>query len=184
MRVLQERTLQRINGEDSVPLDVRILVTTKTTLDKLVTQGSFRQDLYYRLSGLEIALPPLRDRGTDALMLFMHFLHSSGHSAELSPGLMSDILSHDWPGNVRELANAAERFASGLTVFSNHEIPRNDSLAVRVAQFEKGMIEAALTQNKGSLKGAMLDLDIPRKTLYDKMTRHGISKDDFASEDR
>jgi len=80
---------------------------------------------------------------------------------------------------VRELRSAAERYASGLTVFAIEDAQRKDSLAARVAQFEKSLIEASLKQNSGSVKRTMLDLDVPRKTLYDKLNKHSINREDF-----
>ena len=183
LRVLQERTLERINGTAQVPLNLRIITTTKVDLLALVSAGNLREDLYYRLSGAVLHVPPLRERGTDAVMLFIRFLAEQGVSDEIAPGLMSDLLSHDWPGNVRELRNAANRFVNGLSVFSQSDQHRKDSLAARVASFEKGLIEASLTQNEGSVKRTMLDLDVPRKTLYDKMSKHNIRKEDFISDD-
>jgi len=178
-RVVQERSLERINGASVVPLDLRIIATTRVNLSDLVREGSFREDLFYLLSGVRLDVPPLRLRGADSVLLFDHFIKQLGSEAEISPSLMSDLLSHDWPGNIQELHNAAQRYATGLGVFSAGDVDRKNSLAARVADFEKSLIEAALEQNSGSLKGAMLDLDVPRKTLYDKITKHGIDKDKF-----
>jgi len=182
LRVLQERKLERINSPTVQPLNLRVIATTKVNLLDKVKDGSFREDLFYRLSGVEIRLPPLRDRGTDAVLLFTHFLAELKFSTDISPGLMSDILSHDWPGNVRELRNAANRYEAGLGIFTNEEMDRKNSLAARVASFEKSLIELTLAQNAGSLKRTMLDLDVPRKTLYDKMNRHNISKEQFSQD--
>ncbi len=183
LRVLQERAFERINGEVLIPLDIRIIATTKVNLDGAVADGAFREDLYYRLSGVELPIPPLRERGIDTVLLFDRFLSEYGSDAEIPPGLMSDLLSHDWPGNVRELRNAASRYASGLSVFALNDAQRKNSLAARVAGFEKDLIEAALAHNAGSIKRTMLDLDVPRKTLYDKITKHGIEKKDFNPKD-
>ncbi len=182
LRVLQERTLERVNSSAEVVLDIRILATTKTDLSVLVEANTFRQDLYYRLNGAVVAVPPLRARGADPVILFEYFLQQqSSDTSEVSPSLMSDLLSHDWPGNVREVQNAANRLAAGLAVFdsgfSGNE--RRNSLAARVAEFEKGLIEATLSHHQGSVKRTMLDLDVPRKTLYDKMTRHGLRKENY-----
>jgi len=182
LRVLQERTLERENGNSVVTLDIRILATTKTELSVLVEDGAFREDLYYRMNGAVIIVPPLRDRGADPVILFEYFLQQhAGDTKEVSPSLMSDLLSHDWPGNVRELQNAANRRAAGLAIFAdeNSGNERRNSLSARVTDFEKGLIEATLTHHQGSIKRTMLDLDVPRKTLYDKMTRHGLRKEDY-----
>ncbi len=181
LRVLQERTFERVNSNSGLPLDIRILATTKSDLGMLVKNQQFRQDLYYRLNGAVIVVPPLRERSADPVMLFEHFLQQQPDSSvDVTPSLMSDLLSHDWPGNVRELQNAANRFAAGLSVFDeSRDNERRNSLSARVADFERGLIEATLTHHQGSVKRTMLDLDIPRKTLYDKMTRHGLRKEDY-----
>lgn len=183
LRVLQERVLERINGGQAVSLDIRIIATTKVDLVNAIKNGHFREDLYYRLSGVELVVPPVRNRGTDSVLLFSRFLADNGANTDISPSLMSDILSHDWPGNVREIRNAADRYAAGLTVFAQDSAPRKNSLAARVAEFEKGLIESSLMQNDGSVKRTMLDLDVPRKTLYDKMSKYDISKDQFKPND-
>ena len=181
LRVLQERTLERVNSSNEIPLDIRVLATTKTDLAEQVKDHRFRQDLYYRLNGAVLVVPPLRERGADPVMLFEHFLQQQAdNTQEVTPSLMSDLLSHDWPGNVRELQNAANRFAAGLSVFDESSAQeRRNSLSARVADFEKGLIEATLAHHQGSVKRTMLDLDVPRKTLYDTMTRHGLRKEDY-----
>ena len=184
LRVLQERTLERVNGNTEVALDIRILATTKADLSSLVEQGTFRSDLYYRLNGAVLTVPPLRERAADPVILFEHFLRQqSSATTEVSPSLMSDLLSHDWPGNVRELQSAANRLAAGLAVFNDQPEgqTRKNSLSAQVAAFEKDLIEAALSHNQGSIKRTMLDLDVPRKTLYDKMTRHNLRREPFQS---
>lgn len=181
LRVLQERSIERINGSEEVPLDIRIIAATKVDLQALVAEGNFREDLFYRLNGATLTIPPLRERSADPVILFERFLRLQGASVKITPGLMSDLLSHDWPGNVRELQNAAQRHASGLYIFSEDEPgrTRSDSLASRVAEFEKGLIEATLAQNNGSIKCTVIDLDVPRKTLSDKMNKYGLSRESY-----
>ncbi|MBX2882364.1 MAG: sigma-54 dependent transcriptional regulator [Granulosicoccus sp.] len=192
LRVLQERTVERVNGSQEIPLDIRVIATTKVDLRRMATEGTFREDLYYRLNGMSLNIPPLRERGADPVILFERFLQQAQQEGEaagvpaleaVTPSLMSDLLSHDWPGNVRELQHAAERFAAGLSIFSadENQTIRSDSLSVRVASFEKDLIEATLAHHKGSIKRTMLELDVPRKTLYDKMTKYGINKEKYVS---
>lgn len=187
LRVLQERTVQRVNGIDEIPFDARIFAATKSDLTDLVAQGKFREDLFYRLNVVTLTVPPLRDRGADSVILFEHFLQtntgSEQESGSITAELMSDLLSHDWPGNVRELKNAADRYSAGLQVFGGddeqEQRSRANSLSVRVADYEKGLIEATLAHNKGSIKRTMLDLDVPRKTLHDKMSKYNIDREQF-----
>jgi len=145
LRVLQERKLERVNSMDEIELDLRVLATTKADLATLVEQGLFRQDLFYRLNGVTISIPPLRDRGADPVILFEQFLNQRtdiNDNYKVTTDEMSELMSHDWPGNVRELINVTERFAAGLSLFGQSDKrSRADSLSARVANFEKGLIE-------------------------------------------
>lgn len=120
LRLLQERVVERLGGNQLIPLDIRIIAATKEDLRQSADQGRFRADLYYRLNVAPLRIPPLRGRGEDALVLFQHFADeaSARHGLpphELQPGQRALLLRHSWPGNVRELQNAAERFAPGLS---------------------------------------------------------------------
>lgn len=108
LRVIQERELQRLGGSDTIPLDVRIITATHKNLTKLVTDGKFRQDLYYRLLGLPIELPPLRERGNDIILLAKHFVNEFCRENEMDAKDISEeakkmLLSYHFPGNIREL---------------------------------------------------------------------------------
>ncbi|MEE9333821.1 MAG: sigma-54 dependent transcriptional regulator [Granulosicoccaceae bacterium] len=183
LRFLQDRSIERVNTVNEITLDIRVLATTKADLSNLVKEGKIRQDLYYLLTGSTISMPPLRERGADPVILFERNVRArlpAESTYAVSTDLMAELLSHDWPGNVRELANAAERYAAGLSVFSHdNNNARSNSLSARVANFEKGLIEASLTQNQGSIKRTMLDLDVPRKTLHDKMSKYDIQRTDY-----
>ncbi|MFW5931624.1 MAG: sigma 54-interacting transcriptional regulator [Desulfohalobiaceae bacterium] len=114
LRVLQEGEIDRVGGTGSVPVDVRVMATTNRDLEEYVAQGSFRQDLYYRLNVIPLHLPPLRDRPQDILLLARHFLQSFARAysrsvPEISPQARQWLLEHDWQGNVRELQNLMER---------------------------------------------------------------------------
>ena len=119
LRMLQERVVERLGGNQLIPLDIRVIAATKEDLRQAADQGRFRADLYYRLNVAPLRIPPLRERGEDALMLFQHYADeaSARHGLpphELQPAQRALLLRHTWPGNVRELQNAAERFALGL----------------------------------------------------------------------
>ncbi len=114
LRVLQERTLERLGGNQPVPVDVRVLAATNRNLRQAVADGSFREDLFYRLSVIELRLPPLRERREDIPLLAMCFLDRyaaryNSPARALSPAALSDLAARDWPGNVRELQHAVER---------------------------------------------------------------------------
>ncbi|MEZ9651723.1 sigma-54-dependent transcriptional regulator [Vibrio sp. nBUS_14] len=191
LRVLQERVIERVGSNGLVPLDIRVIAATKVDLKKAAEEGTFRQDLYYRLNVVTLDLPPLRSRQEDIPALFHHFLLvAAARYGKTAPALpqkeLHALLAHDWPGNVRELRNSAERFTLlgklaqlGNGANSGIHSDASISLSDQVTEFEKAVIERALIENEGSIKLTMSQLNIPRKTLYDKMQRYQIDKDNF-----
>jgi len=120
LRVLQNRTIERLGGTRTVPINVRVLAGTKRDLKQMVTEGKFREDLYYRLNVLPVVLPPLRERREDIPVLMEHFLRQyfrkSGEDApRVSDAVLQAFMRYSWPGNVRELENACERIAQTCT---------------------------------------------------------------------
>jgi DNA-binding NtrC family response regulator len=113
LRVLQERRFERVGGTESIEVDVRVVAATNRSLRKLVKQGKFREDLYYRLNVVKIDLPPLRDRAEDIPLLAMHFAQKyappGGEPLKIAPQAMDAMLQYRWPGNIREVENAIER---------------------------------------------------------------------------
>jgi DNA-binding NtrC family response regulator len=198
LRVLQEGTLRRVGGADEAAVDVRVVATTKMRLDDAVQERRFRQDLFYRLRGLEIVLPPLRQRGDDVLLLAQHFVNVlAGKSGEVaksfSPGALTCLRRYAWPGNVRELWRVVE---SSLVLCRAPEVgvehlptflaegeaatrpyvlhlqnPKNVRLAELVEQFEDDVIQWALAQANGQQARAADLLGIPRTTLQSKLGR-------------
>jgi len=191
LRLLQERVVERLGGNQLIPLDIRIIAATKEDLRQSADQGRFRADLYYRLNVAPLRIPPLRERGEDALILFQHFADeaSSRHGLpahSLQPAHRALLLRHDWPGNVRELQNAAERFALGLELALDNGTSENldaqiasgsGGLSEQVEHFEKSLIAAELARSHNSLRSRAAALGIPRKTLHDKLRKHGLSFD-------
>ena len=124
LRVLQEKTFERVGGNESITVDVRMVAATNKDLTTEVRERRFREDLYYRLNVVHIEMPPLRLRGQDVVVLADHFLRKFARENHrqiegLSPGARAKLLAHRWPGNVRELENAMERavvFTEGDTV--------------------------------------------------------------------
>jgi len=177
LRVLQERQIERLGENHLRPLDLRIIATSKTDLRRRIEEGSFRSDLYFRLAGAEITLPPLRNLGPDIALIFTHYATLAARRYGRDPRppdftLRRDLMRHDWPGNVRELRLAAERHALGLEVAL--ALPDAPTLAERVADYEAREIRAALDRARGQTERAAQDLGLPRRTLADKMTRYGI----------
>ncbi|PSS57021.1 sigma-54 dependent transcriptional regulator [Pseudomonas sp. BBP2017] len=189
LRVLQEQKLERLGANQSISVDLRIIAATKPDLLEEARAGRFREDLAYRLNVAELRLAPLRERREDIPLLFEHFARLAaeriGRSApRLSGAHLGRLLSHDWPGNVRELANAAERHALGLGEPSIAQLDPGQSLAAQQEAFEAQCLRAALSRHKGEIKAVMEELQLPRRTLNEKMQRHGLLREDFLDADR
>ena len=190
LRLLQERVVERLGGNQQIALDIRIIAATKEDLRQAADLGRFRADLYYRLNVAPLRIPPLRERGEDILVLFQHFADAAstrhglaGHA--LQPAQRALLLRHAWPGNVRELQNAAERFALGLELaLDNQEataapqtyLPTaNAGLSEQVENFERSLIAAELARSHSSMRSLAEALGLPRKTLHDKLRKHGLN---------
>jgi len=192
LRVLQERSLERLGSNNLIPLDLRVVAASKVDLLSAAEGGQFRKDLYYRLNVVCLEVPPLRQRRDDITLLFHHFLLVAGHRYQKEvptpcASQMRTLLSYEWPGNVRELRNLAERYVllghqfgfSLEKLLSGQNKAQPQSLPQQVECFERSLIEQALAGASGSIKEVMATLAIPRKTLYDKMQKHGLDKSDY-----
>jgi two-component system NtrC family response regulator len=189
LRVLQERTVTPVGGK-SVAVDVRILAATHRDLAQAVREEKFREDLFYRLGVVPVALPPLRDRLADILPLAEHFLALAGGGKRLSAEAAARLLAHPWPGNVRELRNAIERVA----VLARHAVLSAEDfsflaappgpttatdwldgdLPTAVARLEEEMLRRALAATAGNRADAARRLGIHRQLLYEKMKKYGV----------
>lgn len=192
LRVLQERQIERLGSNQLLPLDIRVVAATKIDLKEAAERAEFRRDLYYRLNVVTLEVPPLRARREDIPMLFQHFMLIAAARSELEvPPLKSQalhvLLGHDWPGNIRELRNIAERYvllgdaySYDLAALMNADgVPDGLSLSDQVACYEKALIEQTLNRYNGNIKLVMEALDIPRKTLSDKMKKYGLERGQF-----
>ena len=187
LRILQERELERLGGNAAVPLDIRVVAASKADLRDEVQAGRFREDLFFRLDVARVRIPSMRERVDDAPLLFRAFVNAVAIQRQVEAPLVTPtedavLLAHDWPGNVRELKNAAERFAMGLGLRigdGNGSDPSDTGLNARMEVYEKAVIEAALREAGGRVAEACDVLNIPRKTLYDKLKRHGLAADRF-----
>lgn len=188
LRLLQERAVERLGGNQLIPLDIRIIAASKEDLRSSADQGRFRADLYYRLNVTPLRIPPLRERGDDVLSLFQHFADaaSARHGVplrELPAPARAQLLRHGWPGNVRELQNAAQRFALGLELGlqdplaspAAQQAAANGGLSQQVDAYERALIAAELARPHNSLRSLAEALGLPRKTLHDKLRKHGLS---------
>jgi transcriptional regulator with GAF, ATPase, and Fis domain len=191
LRVLQEGEFQRIGGTRTVKVDVRVIAATNRDLEALVREGTFREDLYFRLAVLPIAVPPLRERSKDIPLLVEHFAaqvarETTGSAKRFAPEALEILMQHPFPGNIRELRNLVER----LTITTQGEVvgaaqaravlPAGEArtgeparLADAVREFERRRIEAALAAEGGSMTRAAQRLGLERSHLYKKMKRLG-----------
>lgn len=184
LHAVQERQITRLGGNDPVTLDIRVIAAAKTDLTAAVADGSFRADLLYRLNVVTVTVPPLRDRRDDIPSLFLNLAAQAAARYsrplhDVPAPLLAELATADWPGHVRELRNAADRFVLGLGPTGERPAEVGTAtLATRMAAHEKALILAALTAQGGSLKQTYEALGLSRKALYEKMQKHGISKDD------
>jgi len=185
LRVLQERSIERVGANKSIELDIRIIAASKVDLNEHVANGEFRQDLYYRLNIASIDLPSIAQRKDDIALLFSHFVTAASKkhhkpTATIPAELIGQLENQEWPGNVREIANAAEKWVLGLSINpkTTHAFDDNayQTLDDKLAYFERQVIENALTSNNHSISTTAEALGIPRKKLYLRMKRYGIGK--------
>ena len=193
LRVLQEREFERLGGNGTVRVDVRLITATNKDLEKALADGSFREDLYYRLNVFTICVPPLRERKSDLLLLADFFVdkYSRLHSRNIkriSTPAIDMLMSYHWPGNVRELENTVERavlVADGDVIHGHHLSPTlqtaeasgtvvSRSLGEAVTVFESNLIQDALKSTRGNRARAARLLNTTERILSYKIRRYGI----------
>ena len=194
LRVLQERTVERIGGRTPIPFDLRFICATNRNLDQQIAAGAFRDDLYYRVSEVTVRVPPLRDRQGDSLLLAQFILQEMSArfgrpTRGLAPDAIRAVQAHRWPGNVRELENrikGAVIMAEGAVVTASDlglQDPGEYSefLNLRVARqrAESQAVRQALAVSRGNLSRAAEMLGVTRPTLYDLLERHRIEAAQF-----
>ena len=185
LRALQERAIERVGGNKSISVDIRVISATKSDLRAASEGGPFRADLYYRLAGYEIEIPPLRRRGDDLLLLFRHYARLAAEAAgrpapDLPTSAITAILDYEWPGNVRELRSVAERYGMGLGLRIQRDANAGQEPLTGLEQmlddYERRLILTALERADGSVSKALDALQVPRRTLNEKMRRLGIAR--------
>lgn len=185
LRVIEERSLERLGSNKSIPLDVRFVAATKTDLQAAGEAGTFRLDLFYRLNVVTLSIPKLKDRKGDVPALFAHLAREARARyrkdiPEMTPKLAAELQAYDWPGNVRELRNIADRWVLGLWR-GFHPIEElsaeASSLKDQMAAHERALLVAALEDHGGRMKDVYEALGLSRKGLYDKLQRYNIEVD-------
>jgi transcriptional regulator with PAS, ATPase and Fis domain len=187
LRVLQEREFRRLGGTRLYKANIRVIASSNRDLRRAVADGSFREDLFYRLQVFDIRIPPLRDRRGDIPLLVDAFLReferSSGcSSAGLTPDARAALMGHDWPGNVRELHNALERaviLCDGELITADHLSLQVSSVVAprrlpRLSDIERRTIEEVLSETEGNKSKAARRLGITRMQLYGRLRKYRL----------
>jgi two-component system response regulator AtoC len=192
LRAIQERTIERLGSNSTVPVDFRLVTATSRDLERAVNEGSFREDLYYRLNVVTITLPPLRERRQDIPALVQYFLNRNGSRVSITGPALAMLCDHHWPGNVRELENVVERSVvltrSGVITEDEIQLPTRlqptskwsdlapleNGMKTNIAALEKALVERALRQAQGNKTRAAEILGIHRRLLYEKIREYGL----------
>lgn len=196
LRFLQEKLIQRVGGREDIVVDSRVVSATNVDIQKAIREGGFREDLYYRTAVITIHLPPLRERGSDIILLANFFLRrfSDGLNRKVkgfSPAAIDHLRSYEWPGNVRELENKVQRAVimtdspliepvdlgfEGSMVAMPIAFPAIAKMTLRDARdkVERELISSALQEQDGNIAKASEVLGVSRPTLYDLMKKHGL----------
>lgn len=187
LRFLQERVVERLGGREEIAVDVRVVCATNKNLEQMVAEGTFREDLFYRISEMVIDLPPLRDRGGDKALLARHLLAKFCNQLNknikgFTPEAVSAIEGYEWPGNIREMENKLKRAVImcdqkniGLMDLG---LPQHDDLSLNLRavrqEAEKAAIIRAVNMSDGNISAAAKLLGVTRPTLYDLIKKYGI----------
>jgi transcriptional regulator with PAS, ATPase and Fis domain len=203
LRVLQEGEIEKIGRQNNIPIDVRVIAATNKPLEQMVKEGTFREDLYYRLNVISIHIPALRERGNDILLLTDYFLEKYCKKYErnlkVDRAVYQIFLAYDWPGNVRELQNTIESAVVlcdndlitiddltenistkniqviGAKLFnSKRDVMQFNTLKEEVENFEKDVILQTINYHDGDKRKAMELLGLSKRTFYRKIANYGI----------
>jgi transcriptional regulator with GAF, ATPase, and Fis domain len=194
LRVLQEKEFYRVGGSRTIKVDVRFIASTNKNLEKMVQEGSFREDLFYRLNVFTLRLPPLRERKEDVPVLVDHFLKQMPKPVEISSVALQMLMAYSWPGNIRELKNTVESSAViaensyiepaqlpakitagfGAADSPEHKLPANLSLDDRLKEVERSIIVEALTKTGGVQARASELLGINQRSLWHRIKKLNI----------
>lgn len=195
LKAIEDRSVRRLGGTQAQPADAWVIAATSEDLETAIRARRFREDLYHRLAVVTLRLPPLRERGSDVLLLARHYLDRACSEYGLAPKTLAPdaeaaLLAYAWPGNVREIANLMERVAllsdAGLVSASDLRLPRaprvsaahartGESVDEQIASMERARLEEALQAEGWNISRAAARLGLPRNTLRYRMTRHGLA---------
>jgi len=197
LRVTQEKQIERIGGHKVIDVDVRIISATNKNLEEMVTEGTFREDLYYRLNVFSIIIPPLRERKDDIFLLVDYFADNIAREKGIEPihfskEVMDIFMEYDWKGNIRELQNVVEyaavvclgsnvylddlpRYLLNYKTGNTSEVRETGNMGEKIKEVEKNAIITALKEHNNNKSAAMRSLGISRRTFYKKLKQYEIA---------
>jgi two-component system, NtrC family, response regulator len=193
LRFLQEQCIERVGGRQEIVVDTRVIAATNADLKKGMAEGTFREDLFYRLAVVQLLLPALRDRDDDILLLAQSFMQqfavqNNKSGLSFAPEAIRALRRHSWPGNVRELQNRVRRAVimsegkrltpSDLELFDNVASSQSSTLKDARESLERDMIQQSLRKHSGKITAAAVELGISRPTFYELMDKLGIHRPD------
>ncbi|MCF6239734.1 MAG: sigma-54 dependent transcriptional regulator [Bacteroidales bacterium] len=189
LSALQNRCITPLGGNKQIPVDIRLVSATNRDISKMIEEGSFREDLFYRINTISIEIPPLRERDNDIILLAEYYLHQyvekyQKKALKISNKAKHKLLNYQWPGNVRELQHCIEK---AVILAENHILDENSfSLNQQIAvkqnnldnltleEMEKNMILVNIDKEKGNMSAVAKNLGITRQTLYNKLKKYGL----------
>jgi two-component system C4-dicarboxylate transport response regulator DctD len=198
LRAIQEKEIVPVGSNTIRSVDFRLISATNEDPLKAMGQGRLREDLYYRLNTVEIIVPPLRNRKEDIPLLFSLFMERAAETYDREielpgPKIFAALIGHQWPGNVRELKSAAERYVlygsdawerllKSLVRQDGSDPASGTSLSEQIHFFERQIIKDTIKRHRGNIKAVINELNLPRRTLNEKMAKYGLSRADLSDE--
>lgn len=188
LAVLENREVTKVGTNKAIPIDIRLITATNMPLKEMIRNGTFREDLLYRINTVELRIPPLRDRSEDIPLLVDFFIKKFGakyqkENLKLNSEALKKLKAYQWPGNIRELKHLIERavIMCESSILNTNDFPlrietqkRNASSSLNIEEIEKQAIQTAIQKNKGILSNAAKELGMGRTTLYRKMNKYGL----------
>ncbi len=171
LRVLETRGVERLGSTEFIPVDMCVITSSQRPLEELVEEGTFRRDLYFRLSVVSIQMPPLRERREQIIPLFNRFLSRQAQllgrpTPPLPATVTQQLIGHSWPGNIRELKSSAKRFLLGFAPLAHPCSPDRLQLKAQLRVIERILIDEAMKRHQQSVEAASFELGISSRTLY------------------
>ncbi len=189
LSALQNRSITRLGSNKQIPVDIRLVSATNKNINQMIEEGTFREDLFYRINTISIELPPLRERENDIVLLAEYYLHKYAEKYSKSALRITDkakqkLLNYQWPGNVRELQHCVEKavILAENNILDENSFSLNEQAGVKqsgfsnytIEEMEKTLILANIDKENGNMSAVAKNLGITRQTLYNKLKKYGL----------